>query len=114
MQIISESVLSSDKYIKSSSFRTSDKSLKTYISKVTLHGKKSTEEKDITTDFNAENNTESVSERTVKRMLHNNQIYRRIVRKRMVFNQINRKKVQHGVYLKEDRLLNEMNPSYRL
>lgn len=48
--------------------------------------------KDITTDFNAENNTESVSERTVKWMLHNIQIYRRIVRKRMVVNQINRKK----------------------
>lgn len=30
-----------------------------------------------------------------------------LVRKRIVVKQINRKKVKHGVYLKEDRLLNK-------
>jgi transposase len=48
--------------------------------------------KDITTDFNAGNHDARVSERTVKRILHKNRVYRRVVRKRMVVEEINRKK----------------------
>jgi hypothetical protein len=48
--------------------------------------------KDITTDFNAGNHGAHISERTVKRILHKNKIYRRVVRKRMVVKEINRKK----------------------
>lgn len=40
--------------------------------------------KDITTDFNNGNQGELISELTVKRILHNNTIYRRAVRKRIV------------------------------
>lgn len=55
----------------------------------------------ITTDFISRNNTKSVNE-PVKQMLYNYQIYRRVVRNCMVVNQINRTKVKHGVYVKED------------
>ena len=48
--------------------------------------------RDIATEFNIGNGDHSVSERTVQRYLHKNRIYRRIVKKRMVVKEINRKK----------------------
>jgi hypothetical protein len=48
--------------------------------------------RDIATEFNIGNGDHSVSERTVQRYLHKNRIYRRIVEKRMVVKEINRKK----------------------
>lgn len=48
--------------------------------------------KDITTEFNVGNGLNHVSDRTVQRILHENHIYRRVVRKRMVVKEINRKK----------------------
>ena len=48
--------------------------------------------KDITTEFNVGNNLDTVSKRTVQRILHKNQIYRRVIRKRMVVKEVNRKK----------------------
>lgn len=56
----------------------------TWIINVTSPGqKKTTVLKDKTIDVNARNNTESVSERTAKQMLHKNQIYRRLVKKNL-------------------------------
>ena len=48
--------------------------------------------RDIATEFNIGNGDHSVSERTVQRYLHKNHFYRRIVKKRMVVIEINRKK----------------------
>ena len=48
--------------------------------------------RDIATEFNIGNGDHSVSERTVQRYLYKNRIYRRIVKKRMVVKEINRKK----------------------
>ena len=46
---------------------------------------------DIATELNIGNGDHSVSERTVQRYLHKKRIYRRIVKKRMVVKEINRK-----------------------
>lgn len=43
--------------------------------------------KDISTGFN----NEHFSERTLKRILHNNKIYRRVVKKCMLVKEVNRK-----------------------
>ena len=61
---------------------------------------------DIATEFNIGNGDHSVSERTVQRYLYKNRIYRRIVKKRMVVKEINRKKrlTWYGAYRKEDGL----------
>lgn len=48
--------------------------------------------KDITTEFNVGNGENRVSARTVQRFLHKNQIYRRVVKKRMVVKEANRRK----------------------
>ena len=49
--------------------------------------------RDIATEFNIRNGDHStVSERIVQRYFHKNRIYRRIVKKRMVVKEINRKK----------------------
>ena len=48
--------------------------------------------RDIATEFNIGNGDHSVSERTVQRYLQKDRIYRRIIKKRMVVKEINRKK----------------------
>jgi hypothetical protein len=54
--------------------------------------------KDITTEFNVVNDLINVSKRTVQRILHKNQRYRKFVKKRMVVKEVNRKKGDlHGV-----------------
>lgn len=58
--------------------------IETWIINVTSPGqKKTTILKGKTIDVNARNNTERVSERTAKQMLHKNQIYRRLVKKNL-------------------------------
>lgn len=48
--------------------------------------------RDIASEFNIENDENSVSQRTIQRYLHKNGIYRRVVKKRMVVKEVNRKK----------------------
>lgn len=47
------------------------------------------------------NQDENKSELTLKRTLHNNKIYKRVVRKRIVVKEVNRKQVKLGVLLND-------------
>jgi hypothetical protein len=88
-----KSVPSVGKCRKSRSFRVSEVSRRGEVRLLRMVRKnQGSVLKDITTDFNAGNHGASVSERTVKQILHKNKVYMRVVRKRMVVKEMSRKK----------------------